>query len=164
MLTVQPFCFVANGSGVLLHFGLAFTTALVVLLFTVPVTLRRIRRLQSDLEKASAELRESTGFLTRFSNGIWQRDGVDGVMHAAALNVAEKVDAESVGIYELVDGKLHGVGVSGPYPLVRGIDKPFLTPYEELLKAMRSEYWGEESGIFSKLLENRQREKIGSVR
>ena len=142
------------------QFGLAFGAALVVLLFTVPVALRRIRRLQSDLDRASAELRETTGFLTRFSNGIWQRDGVDGVMHAAALNVAEKVDAESVGIYEFVDGKLRGVGVSGPYPLVRSIDKPLLTPYEELLRAMHRELWDQEEGVFCKLLENRQREII----
>ena len=151
---------VAAGGSSILSFGLAFFTALIVLLFTVPFALRRIRKLQSDLDIATAELKETTGFLIRFSSGIGQRDGMDGVMHAAALNVAEKLDAESVGIYEFVDGKLHGVGVSGPYPLVRGIDKPFLTPYEELLKAMRSEYWGEESGIFSKLLENRQREII----
>ena len=153
-----PLCAIAGSS--MLSFGLAFSAALVVLLFTVPVALRRIRRLQSDLERASAELRETTGFLTRFSNGIWQKDGVDGVMHAAALNVAEKVDAESVGIYEFSDGKLHGVGVSGPYPLVRGIDRPLLTPYEELLAAMRREYWDGEEGIFCKLLENRQREII----
>jgi hypothetical protein len=110
MLMLYPVGVVAGSSNVLSHFGLALAAAVVVLLFTVPVALRRIRRLQSDLERASAELRESTGFLTRFSNGIWQRDGVDGVMHAAALNVAEKVDAESVGIYEVVDGKLRGVG------------------------------------------------------
>ena len=73
MLLVQLIA-AAGPSNVLLNFGLAFTTALIVLLFTVPVALRRIRRLQSDLERASAELRESTGFLTRFSNGIWQRD------------------------------------------------------------------------------------------
>ena len=85
----------ADAPNVLSHFGLAFGAALVVLLFTVPVALRRIRRLQSDLDRASAELRETTGFLSRFSNGIWQSDGVDGVMHAAALNVAERVDAES---------------------------------------------------------------------
>ena len=157
----QEFCLgVITGGGSIISFGLSFFAALIVLLFTVPVALRRIRRLQSDLDKASAELRETTGFLTRFSNGIWQRDGVAGVMHAAALNVAEKVDAESVGIYEFSDGKLHGVGVSGPYPLVRGVDKPLLTPYEELLEAMRREYWNSEEGIFCKLLENRQREII----
>ena len=152
-------CTIAGGNSII-AFGLSAASALIILLFTVPVALRRIRRLQSDLERASAELRETTGFLTRFSNGIWQRDGVDGVMHAAALNVAEKVDAESVGIYEFSDGRLHGVGVSGPYPLVRGIDKPLLTPYEELLSAMRKEYWSADGGIFSKLLENRQREII----
>ena len=84
------------GANFLQMFVLSFGAALVVLLFTVPVALRRIRRLQSDLDRASAELRETSGFLTRFSKGIWQRDGVDGVMHAAALNVAEKVDAEAV--------------------------------------------------------------------
>lgn len=153
----------AEASNSLSHFGLAFGAALVVLLFTVPFALRRIRRLQSDLDRASAELRETTGFLSRFSNGIWQSDGVDGVMHAAALNVAERVDAESVGIYEMVDGELHGVGVCGPYPLVHGIDKPMLTPYEQLLSAMRREHWSADGGLFCKLMKDQQRELVNDA-
>ncbi len=148
------------GANFLQMFVLSFGAALVVLLFTVPVALRRIRRLQSDLDRASAELRETSGFLTRFSKGIWQRDGVDGVMHAAALNVAEKVDAEAVGIYEFSDGQMHGIGVSGAYPLIFGIEKPHLTPYEELLEAMRKEHLSESSLLFSRLIRDRQRELI----
>lgn len=160
MVAVQQLFLTTAGSNFLPTFVLSFAAALVVLLFTVPVTLRRIRRLQSDLDRASAELRETTGFLTRFSKGIWQRDGVDGVMHAAALNVAEKVDAEAVGIYEFVDGKMHGIGVSGPYPLIYGIDKPHLTPYEELLAAMRRGQWSEGSPLFSLLIRDHQRELV----
>ena len=150
----------AGAANALSHFGLAFGAALIVLLFTVPFALRRIKRLQADLDRASAELRETTGFLSRFSNGIWQSDGVDGVMHAAALNVAERVDAESVGIYEMVDGELHGIGVCGPYPLVHGIDKPLLTPYEQLLDAMRRERYEAKSSLFGKLMKDQQRELV----
>ena len=81
-------------------------------------------------------------------------------MHAAALNVAERVDAESVGIYEMVDGELHGIGVCGPYPLVHGIDKPLLTPYEQLLDAMRRERYEAKSSLFGKLMKDQQRELV----
>ena len=140
------------------------SVAALLLLVAVRRAIRKIRTLETDLKRVTSELQETTGFLTRFSNGIWQQDGVEGVMHAAALNVAECVDAESVGIYELVDNELRGIGICGPYPLLKGVEKPQLTPYPKLLEAIRNErYRPGQDGIFSRMFDERTEELVADA-
>lgn len=138
--------------------------AVILLYFTMHRAAKKIRNLQTDLARVTSELQESTGFLARFSSGIWQQDGVEGVMHAAVLNLAEYVDAESVGVYELKNGELHGVGVCGPYLLLRQLEKPQLTPYPKLLEAIRTESPSRNKlDLFGKFLAHPEPELITDV-
>ena len=91
----------------------------ILVLILLPVSLiawhyfTRSAELNRLLDRANERRREITNFLSRFSTGLQEEDGVSGAMHAAARHVAEQTDAESVAIYELTNGELRVEGVCG---------------------------------------------------
>ncbi len=98
---------------------------------------RRIEALRLKLIESEKLRREISHFLSRFSSGISSEDGVDGAMHAAALYVAEQIDAETVAIYSVRGDKLICGGVFGRYPLLPDADPEIFTNPARLLDALR---------------------------
>ena len=99
--------------------GISGTVILVLLLLLlisyIALRLLRLRaeRLRRDLEEEKQARAELASFLSRFSTGLRGDRGFDAVMHTTAMNVAEKVDAESLCIYEFRNEELTGAGIFG---------------------------------------------------
>ena len=117
---------------------------LVILLLPVTLTavhyFRRTIELGRALDRANERRREITNFLSRFSTGLQEEDGVEGAMHAAARHVAEQTDAESVAIYEVAGNELRVIGVCGTYPLIHSTNKLLFTRQHHLFEALRREH------------------------
>lgn len=145
MMTVSGFCgiFGSIGSGV----SSGFTgTAVLTLLFLLAVAVIAIRllmvrseHLRKDLADEKQARSELASFLSRFSSGIRGDEGFEGVMHTTAANVAEKIDACSVCIYEFRNEEFTGAGVSGNYPLVHSRDPLIFSKRQHLLESLRKE-------------------------
>lgn len=99
----------------------------------------RFAELKQKLDHTQERVTELSSFLNRFSTGLQSEEGVAGAMHAAARHVSEQTDAESVAIYEMVEGKLQAVGVCGPYPLVHRSDPKLFTRHSLLFDTMQQE-------------------------
>lgn len=148
--------FSAAGSGIN---GAAIFTLLLLLgaaaVFIV-LLVRRVDTLQkafSDVQQSRSEL---ASFLSRFSTGIRGDEGFDGVMHTAAQNIAEKINANSVCIYGYRDGKLIATGVSGTYPLVHGSSRLLFTRRVRLMEALHREKIVPGEGFLGKMLVHQQ--------
>ena len=117
----------------------------ILVLILLPVSLiawhyfTRSAELNRLLDRANERRREITNFLSRFSTGLQEEDGVSGAMHAAARHVAEQTDAESVAIYELTNGELRVEGVCGTYPLIHSTNKLLFSRHHHLFEALRRE-------------------------
>ena len=116
---------------------------LVILLLPVTLTavhyFRRTIELGRALDRANERRREITNFLSRFSTGLQEEDGVEGAMHAAARHVAEQTDAESVAIYEVAGNELRVIGVCGTYPLIHSSNQLLFSRHHHLFEALRRE-------------------------
>lgn len=112
---------------------------LAVAVFAIWLLKQRGERLQKDLDVEKQERGELASFLSRFASGIRGDEGFEGVMHTTALNVAEKIDALSVCIYEFRNEEFTGAGVSGDYPLIRSKSASQFSRKQHLLDALRRE-------------------------
>lgn len=125
--------------------GISGTVILVLLLLLlisyIALRLLRLRaeRLRRELEEEKQARAELASFLSRFSTGLRGDRGFDAVMHTTAMNVAEKVDAESLCIYEFRNEELTGAGVFGNYPLIHRITKATFATRQHILEALLCE-------------------------
>lgn len=138
-------CGVLCISGVVLTSGF-YSTVILTLLLLLCIALIALRLLKNRAEKLAKELKDEqqarndlSGFLLRFSTRLRGDEGFEGVMHITAANVAEKIDAESVCIYEFRNDTFTGAGVHGNYPLIHGFKNTPLTTRQHLLEALHNE-------------------------
>ena len=140
---------------------------LLLLLCAAGIALRLLSRRAESFRKELADEKQArselASFLSRFSSGIRGDEGFEGVMHTTALNVAEKIDAESVCIYEFRNEEFIGAGVSGNYPLVQGLDKHKLLTRQHLLESLRREKITPGVGFPGSLLTDKTPELIEDV-
>ncbi|MBR1952054.1 MAG: SpoIIE family protein phosphatase [Lentisphaeria bacterium] len=137
-------CGVLCASGVLTSgFYSTVILTLLLLLCTAGVALHllkhRAERLGRELEEEKQARNDLSGFLSRFSTRLRGDEGFEGVMHITAANVAEKIEAESVCIYEFRNDTFTGAGVHGNYPLIHGFRNTPLTTRQHLLEALYNE-------------------------
>ena len=97
---------------------LTLSVLLAVAIIAIRLLIVRSNHLHKELQEEKQARGELASFLSRFSSGIRGDEGFEGVMHTTALNVAEKIDADSLCIYEFRNEEFTGAGVSGNYPLV----------------------------------------------
>ncbi|MBO5668063.1 MAG: SpoIIE family protein phosphatase [Lentisphaeria bacterium] len=90
---------------------------LVISLIAAASFYRKADELRMDLTGAVMSRTEISNFLSRFSAGIDCDDGLDGALHSSARYVCEQIEAGSVAIYGVNDGRLSILGVCGEYPL-----------------------------------------------
>ena len=137
---------------------------LVILLLPVTLTavhyFRRTIELGRALDRANERRREITNFLSRFSSGLQEEDGVEGAMHAAARHVAEQTDAESVAIYEVSGNELRVIGVCGTYPLIHSSNQLLFSRHHHLFEALRREEIPIGRGFLGGLATTRQAELV----
>ncbi len=137
---------------------------LVILLLPVTLTavhyFRRTIELGRALDRANERRREITNFLSRFSTGLQEEDGVEGAMHAAARHVAEQTDAESVAIYEVAGNELRVIGVCGTYPLIHSSNQLLFSRHHHLFEALRREEIPIGRGFLGGLATTRQAELV----
>ena len=125
--------------------GFSGTALLILLLFLVAAVIAirllfsRSERLRKELEEEKQARSELASFLSRFSTGIRGDEGFEGVMNTTALNVAEKIDAYSVCIYEFRNEEFTGAGVSGNYPLIHGAKPQTFATRQHLLESLSRE-------------------------
>ena len=138
-------CGVLCVSGVVLTSGV-YNTVILTLLLLLCIAGVALRLLKHRAERLGKELKEEkqarndlSGFLSRFSTRLRGDEGFEGVMHITAANVAEKIDAESVCIYEFRNDVFTGAGVHGNYPLIHGFKNTPLTTRRHLLDALHNE-------------------------
>ena len=137
---------------------------LVILLLPVTLTavhyFRRTIELGRALDRANERRREITNFLSRFSTGLQEEDGVEGAMHAAARHVAEQTDAESVAIYEVSGNELRVTGVCGTYPLIHSSNQLLFSRHHHLFEALRREEVPIGKGFLGGMATTRQAELV----
>ncbi len=137
---------------------------LVILLLPVMLTaahyFRRTRELARALDRANERRREITNFLSRFSTGLQEEDGVQGAMHAAARHVAEQTDAESVAIYEISGNELRVSGVCGTYSLIHSSNQLLFSRHHHLFEALRREEIPIGRGFIGEIAASRQAELV----
>lgn len=137
---------------------------LVILLLPVTLTavhyFRRTIELGRALDRANERRREITNFLSRFSTGLQEEDGVEGAMHAAARHVAEQTDAESVAIYEVSGNELRVIGVCGTYPLIHSSNQLLFSRHHHLFEALRREEIPIGKGFLGGVATTRQAELV----
>ena len=137
---------------------------LVILLLPVTLTavhyFRRTREMTQALDRANERRREITNFLSRFSTGLQEEDGVEGAMHAAARHVAEQTDAESVAIYEVIGNELRVSGVCGTYPLIHSSNQLLFSRHHHLFEALRREEVPIGKGFIGGMATTRQAELV----
>jgi len=140
---------------------------LVILLLPVTLTaihyFHRTRELGRTLDRANERRREITNFLSRFSTGLQEEDGVEGAMHAAARHVAEQTDAESVAIYEVTDNVLRVTGVCGTYPLIHSSNQMLFARHHHLFEALRREEMPVGRGFIGGMATTRQAELVSDA-
>ena len=137
---------------------------LLLLLVGAAVTLRvlslRIAHLLRELKDEKQARGELASFLSRFASGLRGDEGFEGLMHTTALNIAEKIDAKSVCIYEFRNEEFTGAGVSGNYPLVHTDTPQGLARRQQLLEALLREKIVAGFGFPGSLLVSKQPELI----
>lgn len=113
-----------------------------------------------ELDRANERRREITNFLSRFSTGLQEEDGVAGMMHAAARHVAEQIDAESVAIYEVSGNHLRVTGIYGRFPLIHSSNQLLFSQHHHLFEALRSEELPIGKGFLGNMAAMRQPELV----
>ena len=138
-------CGVLCISGVILTTGF-YTTVILTLLLLLCVAgflLRhfwcRAAKLGKELSDEKQARNDLSGFLSHFSTRLRGDEGFEGVMHITAANIAEKIDAESVCIYEFRNDVFTGAGIHGNYPLIHGFKNTPLTTRQHLIEALHNE-------------------------
>jgi len=120
---------------------------------------RRTARLLKELKDEKQARGELASFLSRFASGLRGDEGFEGLMHTTALNVAEKIDAKSVCIYEFRNEEFTGAGVCGSYPLIHATAPQLLTR-RQLLEVLLREKIVAGFGFPGSILVSKQPELI----
>ena len=160
------FIFFGNVSGVqdeelgLGIFLLCTSLAVLLLIAALQFFVRKIVRLRHRLTDLNDEHRDLAGFLARFANGMRGEDGLEGVMHATARDVAEKIGAESVCIYEVSGKELTAIGVSGPYLLVHTRNQEIFQDSHRLFEALKRERIVSGEGFLGEIMRREASELI----
>ncbi len=113
---------------------------------------RKLVRLHTRLNDLDDEHHDLAGFLDRFTRGIRGENGVEGAMHATAADIAEKITAEAVCIYEAIGDELVAQGVYGPYLLVHTKNAETFTRAHRLFEALRRERIKSGEGFLGNLM------------
>ncbi|MCI7643906.1 MAG: SpoIIE family protein phosphatase [Lentisphaeria bacterium] len=99
------------------------------------------------LREITHQKAEISNFVGLFSRSLAGEGGIQSSMNTAARYVAEQVEAESVGIYELVDDNFLICGISGAYPLIKGSSSYVMTKPKHILNALRNDPIPRNEGI-----------------
>lgn len=132
---------------------------LVISLITAASFYRKAYELRMDLTGAVMSRTEISNFLTRFSAGIDCEDGLDGALHSSARYVCEQIEAGSVAIYGLNDGKLTALGVYGEYPLLSAAGSDDFSQ-KKRLEDLRCEVLDSGEGFIGSIAESRHGELV----
>ena len=154
----------AAGAGSASRFVHVAIPLLLLLLVAAAAALRllshRSARLLKELKDEKQARGELASFLSRFASGLRGDEGFEGLMHTTALNVAEKIDAKSVCIYEFRNEEFIGAGVCGNYPLIHTDAPQLLTRRQQLLEVLLREKIVAGIGFPGSILVSKQPELI----
>ncbi|MDD2403144.1 MAG: SpoIIE family protein phosphatase [Victivallaceae bacterium] len=100
----------------------------------------RIFKLLSKLRDLMHQKAEVTNFLNHFSRSLKSLEDIDDSMATTARYIADMIEAESICIYNCIDGKnLNAMCISGAYPLVHGGNAYIMTKPKYILDVLRRE-------------------------
>lgn len=127
-----------------------------VLLFIVIIWWRRSYFSYTDrLEQANDRCGDLNLFLTGFSEILRNQQDTRETASDIAGHIASRLGADSVCIYELVDGEFIAIGAAGDYPLIRNPIPPEIVGRERL-EAMNKEKFALNSGLLGSFAAGRK--------
>ncbi len=118
--------------------------------------IQRGKVLREQVRKLRRKHDEVNSFLNLFSKGLQDIEDIDSAMHTTARYVADLIDAESVCIYDVINGSLVASGVCGRYPLGEHAGNYVLTRPKYILESLRVRKIAIGEGIIGEIAQNNQ--------
>lgn len=113
-----------------------------------------------DLMHQKAEI---SNFLSMFSHNLHNLQDIENSMNMTARYVADLIECEAFCIYELQDGALRAVGVSGNFPLLHQSNQYILTKPRYIAEALKRDRIKIGEGIIGQLAAKRDTIFIGDA-
>lgn len=135
---------------------LLFLILLILFFVLMQFFWRKLVKLRNHIADLNDEHRDLAGFLGRFASGMRSEDGLAGAMHNTAAEIANKIHATSVCIYECSGNELFCQGVYGPYLLVHSRNEKIFQDHQALYEALRRERISAGSGFLGKIMVERK--------
>jgi len=114
-----------------------FTATFLLLVAFAFVLSNRKYRLEVKIKDLMHQKAEISNFLSLFSHNLYNLQDIDNSMNMTARYVADLIECQALCIYELKDGYLHALGISGNFPLLHQSNQYIVTKPRYLMEALK---------------------------
>ena len=116
---------------------LIFALIFVVLIAFIVILSNRNFHMVVKVKDLMHQKAEISNFLSLFSHNLHNIQDIEGSMNMTARYVADLIECQALCIYELKEGFLRSVGVSGNFPLLHQSNQYILTKPRYIMEALK---------------------------